>query len=424
MQIIAMNMRGLLIMAFFAVSLSGVSNDVKAQNYNVLKECAAISPLLDDIHICLDNYLDVLDGNIADVTNYLTEFVSGESLAGLNRSQQAFIDYRRQNCLWYLEFSSPRNEAEQIAKNCLANMSLQRLTELQALVSIEDNSDQTLRGFYIYGADRNSFQPCGSDERFWVEGDISSIGRVQQTYLSLSTSESQILHVIFAGRIDKEQQAPAGHQGLFILDNLIEMRVPQESDCLPRGADTAELSALVPSTNTELEALPVSEELDDQEEPQQQLTAYFGDWLVDCTENNGLRTCDLEVAFDAEQSDAAELHPTLTMIRLKKQESSIEVQVPDREIESPSLIRWTIDEFVYGDIIGSEIRVDELESRQLVKNNGFLRNDLLPKMIGGKELSIEVLESVDDESGERFTATLKGLTRAMAFADDFVREII
>ena len=44
-------------------------------------------------------------------------------------------------------------------------------------------------------------------------------------------------------------------------------------------------------------------------------------------------------------------------------------------------------------------------------------------MIQGNDLILDVLESVDDESGERFTATLKGLTRALAFADDFVRDI-
>jgi uncharacterized protein YecT (DUF1311 family)/invasion protein IalB len=425
MQVIAMNMRGLLIFVLLGASIFGVSNDVKAQNYDVLRECVTISPVLDDIHACLDNYLNVMDGNIADVRNYLANFLSGESLAGLNRSQQAFIDYRRQNCLWYLDFSSPRSEAEQIAKNCLASMSRQRLKELQALLSIEDNSNQTVQGFYVYGAERNSFQPCGSDERYWVEGDISNVGRVQQTYLSLSTTDLQVLYVAFVGSIDKELQAPSDHQGIFVLEKIIEMRVPKESDCRLRGAIIDEMSPLVAATNTVLESAPESDtdELEDQEEPQQQLIAYFGAWLVDCTESNNFRACSLEVAFNTQQSDTADLPSKLIISRGKQKESAIEVRIPAREIESPTLIRWNIDGFVFGDIIGSEIRVDELETRQLVKNNGFLRNDLLPMMIQGNDLSLDVLESVDDESGERFTATLKGLTRALAFADDFVRDI-
>lgn len=424
MQVIAMNMRGLLLGMLLAAPLLGVSKDGQAQNYDVLKECASLSPLLDDIHACLDNYLDVMDGNIEDVTSYLAGFLSGESLAGLNRSQQAFVEYRRQNCLWYLDFSSPRSEAEQIAKNCLASMSLQRLEELQALVSIEDRSDQTLRGFYIYGADRNTFQPCGSDERYWVEGDSSNVGRVQQTYLSISTNDSQILHATFAGSIDKEQQAPADHQGIFVLENLIEMRVPQESDCRLRGTSANETSPLVPSVNATLESVLDADEdsLEDQEEPQQQLIAYFGAWLVDCTESNGSRACNLEVALETERSNATDLPSRLVLNRQKQKASTIVVRLPGREIESPTLIRWKIDGLAFGDIIGSEIRVDELETRQLVKNNRFLSNNLLPMMIRGNELILDVLESVDDDFGERFAATLKGLTRALAFADDFVRE--
>ena len=127
--------------------LSGLSEETRAQDYNALQECAALSPLLDDIHNCMDNYLDLMDSNIGDITEFLTESLSGEALAGLNRSQQAFVEYRRQNCLWYLEFSSPRIEAEQIAKNCLAKMSRQRLQELQTLVSTEDTTGQAQRGF-------------------------------------------------------------------------------------------------------------------------------------------------------------------------------------------------------------------------------------------------------------------------------------
>jgi len=43
-------------------------------------------------------------------------------------------------------------------------------------------------------------------------------------------------------------------------------------------------------------------------------------------------------------------------------------------------------------------------------------------MLAGRTLAIEVLESVDDASGEQLEATLVGLTRALVFADDFVRD--
>ena len=50
----------------------------------------------------------------------------------------------------------------------------------------------------------------------------------------------------------------------------------------------------------------------------------------------------------------------------------------------------------------------------------FLRDDLMPLLKGGGEVGVEVLVDVDDDFGDKYTASLKGLTRALSFADDFV----
>nr|MBX2836725.1 hypothetical protein [Gammaproteobacteria bacterium] len=57
---------------------------------------------------------------------------------------------------------------------------------------------------------------------------------------------------------------------------------------------------------------------------------------------------------------------------------------------------------------------------QLVTERKFIRDDFLPLLIQGTELGVEVLDNVENSRGERFTATLLGLTRALTFADDFV----
>ena len=102
--------------------------------------------------------------------------------------------------------------------------------------------------------------------------------------------------------------------------------------------------------------------------------------------------------------------------------TQLELVFPGREIDSPARIRWNVDAWGFGDIVGSDIRVDEVATRQLVPDNRFLRNELLPLLIKGSEINVEVLADVDNESGEVFTATLNGLTRSLAFADEFVRE--
>lgn len=410
------------------VLLLGLTFRAEAQDYDVLAECTSQSQDLDEIHLCLDGYLDVMDGNIQAIIEFLADTLNGKALAGLNRSQSAFVEYRRQNCLWYLDFSSPRSEAEQIAKNCLATMSQQRLREIQNLVTADEGSGVATRGFYVYGAERNSFQPCGTNNRYWVEGSNVAVSRAQQSYLSVATSELQLLHAVFVGNINEELQAPAGHQGIFELTNLIELRVPTESDCQIPGSRLLNAESLpVQASIEELSReIPDDEQLD-QEEPEQQLTAYFGAWLVDCIERSGQKSCSLAAALSDGKTEPVLSSegggsPRVIINRSPENSTFMELHFPEREIDSAARIRWNVDAMAFGDIVESDIRVDETGTRQIVRESRFLTADLLPTMIDGGELKVEVLESIDDDSGERFSGTLQGLTKALVFADDFVRE--
>ncbi len=111
----------------------------QAHAYDALQVCRDQSPLTDDIHSCLDNYLDLMDRNLGDLTIYIDGELRGRERAAFNRAQNSFYSYRRENCLWYLEIGGPRVEAEQVAKNCLADMSQNRLAELQSLIASYQN---------------------------------------------------------------------------------------------------------------------------------------------------------------------------------------------------------------------------------------------------------------------------------------------
>jgi len=419
-----MSSRGIYIAVTLLLAGSFTVSPARAQTYNALEECSALSPLLDDIHICMDNYLDIVDDNMAGITDFLAESLSGESLRGLTQSQQAFVEYRRQNCLWYLNFSSPRSQAEQIAKNCLVNMSQRRVNELQSLLTSQDQSGQAVAGYYVYGPERNSFQLCGSDARYWLEGDANLVSQAQQTYLTLATSELQVLHAVFMGTVDEQAQAPAQHQGVFQLSTIVNISLPTESDCsLPSKLSESTLDSSQATSEGATEAAQSQPtEPAQQDEPQQQLIAYFGAWLVDCTENNNARSCRLEVALEEGSGTSQNAVGEFALVRQEKQVTQLELVFPDREIDSPARIRWTVDASDFGDIVGSVVRVDELATRQLVPDNTFLREELLPVLLDSAEITVNVLEDVDSDSSETFTATLIGLIRSLEFADEFVRE--
>ena len=399
----------------------------------VLAECAVLSPRLDDIHACLDDYLGVMDEEIEAAEALVEGSLDGAGRRAFTASRRAFSVYRRDNCLWYLEFSEPRVEAEQIAKDCLATMSLQRLAELRRLITVEDGRDAVQRGYYVYGDGRNTFRPCGSDSRLWVEGEASIVDELQQLYLDVATSERQLLFGRLRGVIDPEATGASGHDGVLRASVVGELRVPREGDCrLPAGVPgTLAGAPIVESAPAAAdEATPPAEPAVDLP-PDEQLTAYFGDWTADCVENRAERFCTLSTALlDEEGERAGGTGPdreagegaALALERRAAERASVALRFPGREIDMPEKIRWRVDENTLGDIVGSAIRVDATATRQLIEEPRYLRQELLPRLIAGGTLTVDVLESVDDERGERFSATLMGLTRALAFADDFVRD--
>jgi len=398
------------------------------QQYNALAECRAQSLELDLIHACMDGYLDSLDDNMQVITRYLGESLSGEALAGLESSQQAYLEYRRRNCLWYLDFSSPRDSAEQIAKNCLADMSVARLQELQKLLTGQPRASRTIEGFYVYGAQRNSFQPCGRTERYWVESENGTVGLLQQSYLALASDELQLMHAVLVGKISDELQPPDDyHTGVMEIEALVELGLPAESDCtLPEQPASLELSSNDGGALELAEDL-LTDEAVESEEPEQRLTAYFGSWLVDCVEFSGRKSCVLQVPLSEDGVEQQELvdgerYPALMIHRTPANGTYIEVEFPDREIDSPMLVRWNIDQIVLGDIVGSEVRVDESGALVLINEGEFLKSELIPKLTEGREVSFSVRKRLDDASGDMFRGSLQGLTKALSFADSFVEE--
>jgi len=405
--------------SIFLLFFLSLAPHAHAQEYNVLQECMKLSTADADISNCIDNYLDLMDDNIRDISEYIANDLADAPLDQFQLSQQAFFEYRKQNCLWYLEFSSPQDVAEKIAKNCLAKMSQQRLSELQSLIATEQGKADMLRGFYVYGANRNSFQPCGSDKRYWVEGDNDQVGQLQQDYLSQSTASLQVLYAELRGKLDNSQDYPE-HDGVVQLTAVTSLKPPSDSNCsLPKGGTASSVAAL-PEANPTAVAEPEAEQvIASEEEPEQVLRAYFGAWLAECKQNKTKYTCELMVEFTG-AGVPEQARPTLLMSRGANKSSLLYMRFPEREVDNPAKIHWSIDNFKIGDIVGSQIRVDESGTQQLIQEKKYIRDDLMPLMLKGTQLSVEVLRDVDDSNGENFNASLNGLTRALSFADDFV----
>ena len=421
----------------FAVLLLLVLSPAKgfaSDTSKILQQCRDLSLADDDIHNCLDNYLDVMDANLADISDLIRSELSASAaesagLQAFEASQQAFENYRASNCLWYLEFSGPRSEAEQIAKNCLASMSEQRLAELQLLTEAQSGSDQ-VAGYYVYGTERNTFQSCGSDKRYWVEGENVVVSELQQLYLSKADADLQIMFVELTGDVSTEEvETFPGHDGVFTLQAIATLRTPVDSDCaIPRAAATLAVNQQNQTTEqNETPAVietPAAEETNP-EEPVQSLTAYFGDWIARCEQLGSNYGCVLSIDMASPADVDGEDPAALLITRRSKARTVIDMDVPlglAPSLDDIEKLHWKVDSVNFGALLHSRLEsrgADGAQThiRQALRERWFIRDELLPVMRTGRELSVSLLPDADDELV--LSATLNGLTRALEFADDF-----
>lgn len=423
-------MRGFVL---FLIALLFAGPGFASDTSKILQQCRTLSLAADDIHNCLDNYLDVMDDNLADISDLIRAELTVAEASGLQAfetSQQAFENYRSSNCLWYLEFSGPRVEAEQIAKNCLASMSEQRLAELQLLVKAQSGSD-AVPGYYVYGAERNTFQSCGSAKRYWVEGENVVVSELQQLYLSKATTDLQILFVELNGSVNTEaaETFPA-HDGVFELDSLVTLRTPVDSDCpIPRAVDGQVVSAEQPtqaSQPNDADApteTPAADE-NSQDEPVQTLIGYFGDWIAHCEQLGSSYGCVLSINMETGAPTEEDM-AKLIITRRSNARTVIDMDVPlglAPSLDDIENLHWQVDSVTFGPLLHSRLESRgpsgaQTHIRQALRERWFIRDELLPVMQRGRELSVSLQPDSDDELV--LSATLNGLTRALEFADDF-----
>lgn len=403
----------------------------RAAQGSMLEQCRALSVDVNDINNCMDNFLDLLDQSIADLEQYIvteldaTDTSGIQAAAAFERAQAAFRDYRRENCLWYLEFSAPRQEADQLAKDCLATMSQARLDELQRLVSTTPQ-ENVLVGYYVYGADRNTLQLCGDSRRFWVEGDPSAVGGLQQDYLTKALTDLAVLYIEVTGAVDSEAGDPyPDHDGVFRLDRVKTLRPPADGDCqLATATGAPSIEPVIATVETapaitveEEPQAPISEPQESEPlQPEQLLQAYFGAWEAACEQLGDSYGCRLSVALEGEGLTGSD-QPVLRLTRRSRKRTIVDLEFPNQEIDLTDRIQWRIDRYDMGPISPSRMRVDNALARQEVRDRPFIQEQLLPLLTAGETLYITVRQENGSESN--YTGTLLGLTRAIGFSDDF-----
>lgn len=96
--------------------------------------------------------------------------------------------------------------------------------------------DPVLRGHYVWGAEVNTFQPCGSSDVYWVNAADTARFRMQNEYLALTTTPYEPVFLELSGTIGEVPSVsrsgfPGDYDGMITLSWVGEMRPSSRGDC-------------------------------------------------------------------------------------------------------------------------------------------------------------------------------------------------
>ncbi len=95
------------------------------------------------------------------------------------------------------------------------------------------NNLKTMKGYYIYGVEVSSFQPCGSKKVYWVVGTNEILADLTKKYEQLNTKLYGEVFAVFKGKnIGRAKDGFAqDYDGQVKVEKIIDLKRKSSKDC-------------------------------------------------------------------------------------------------------------------------------------------------------------------------------------------------
>jgi heat shock protein HslJ len=92
---------------------------------------------------------------------------------------------------------------------------------------------ESYRGFYVFGHEVRTFQPCGSEEVYWVRAEAELAKRLRDEHQKLTAKPYEPIYIEVQGHFtDKAAEGfAADYDGQIVVEGLDLIRTRQEKDC-------------------------------------------------------------------------------------------------------------------------------------------------------------------------------------------------
>ena len=92
---------------------------------------------------------------------------------------------------------------------------------------------ETHRGYYVFGHEVRTFQPCGSDRVLWVKAEQQISQQLREQHQQLTTKPYEPVYIEIAGYFTEKATAgfAADYEGQIVIESVDLVRAMQQGDC-------------------------------------------------------------------------------------------------------------------------------------------------------------------------------------------------
>ena len=103
------------------------------------------------------------------------------------------------------------------------------------------------RGYYVFGHEVRTFQPCGSDAVLWVKAGAEISKQLRDEHAKLTTRPYEPVYVEVTGYFEGKAAAgfAADYQGQIVVESVSVMRQKSEGDCSAAAASAEGITGTV-----------------------------------------------------------------------------------------------------------------------------------------------------------------------------------
>ncbi len=99
--------------------------------------------------------------------------------------------------------------------------------------SLDNEPENTLAGYYTYGHEVNTFQPCNDKEVFWVTGEDETLERINKSYYNFTSEPYEEVFIKIIGSLSEKGTSgfSTDYDGKIQIKQLIHMQKKSSTDC-------------------------------------------------------------------------------------------------------------------------------------------------------------------------------------------------